>query len=89
MNTDILNCRLRNCLATILELEGSLEQTQLAAVLQKEFSVLKDVMQRLEKVTVEEHDVHRIEVATSRFLAEVKETLGEQPSSGLDSRILQ
>ena len=89
MNVNALNCRLRNCLATILELESSLEQAQLAAVLQKEFTVLKDVMQRLEKVTVEEHDVHRIEVATSRFLAELKETLGEQPSSGVDSRILQ
>jgi len=89
MNTDSLNCRLRNCLMTILELEGSLEQTKLAAVLQEEFTVLKDVMQRLEKVAVEEHDVHRIEVATIRFLAELKETLREQPSSGVDSRILQ
>jgi len=89
MNVDSLNCRLRNCLATILELEGSLEQTQLAAVLQKEFTVLKDVMQRLENVAVDEHDVYRIEVATSRFLAELKETLGEQSSAGVDSRILQ
>jgi ABC-type transporter Mla MlaB component len=89
MNLDALNCRLRNCLATILELEGSLGQTQLAAVLQKEFTVLKDVMQRLENVVVDEHDVYRIEVATSRFLAELKETLGEQSSSGVDSRILQ
>jgi ABC-type transporter Mla MlaB component len=89
MNVNSLNCRLRNCLATILELEGSLEQTQLAAVLQKEFTVLKDVMQRLENVAVEEQDVDRIEAATGRFLAELKETLGEQPSSGVDARILQ
>jgi len=89
MNTDSLNCRLRNCLTTILELENSLEQTKLAPVLQKEFTVLKDVMQRLEKVVVEEHDVRRIEAATMRFLAELKETLGEQPTSGVDARNLQ
>ena len=89
MNTDSLNCRLRNCLTTILELEGSLEQTKLAPVLQREFTVLKDVMQRLENVAVEEHDVYRIEVATIRFLAELKETLREHPSSGVDTRILQ
>lgn len=89
MTADSLNSRLRNCLVTILELEGTLAHTQLGIVLQKEFIVLKDVMQCLEKVNVAENDVRRIETATSRFLAELKETLGESASSGTDVRVLQ
>lgn len=90
MNADALICRLRNCLVTILELEETLECTQLGNVLQKEFTVLKDVMQRLEDVTVEEHDVLRVEIATSRFLAELKEIVGKHISSGgAAARILQ
>lgn len=89
MNTDSLNCRLRNCLTTILELEGALGNTQLGMALQKEFIVLKDVMQRLENVMVEESDVQRIEVATGHFLEEIKDTLGDHISSGADARILQ
>ena len=90
MNTDSLNSRLRNCLVTILELEGTLEHTHLGPALQKEFTVLKGVMQRLEAVTVEETDVDRIEIATSRFLAELKDTLGEHASPRGDvTRILQ
>lgn len=89
MNTDSLNCRLRNCLLTILELEDSLEQTQLRFALHKEFSVLKDIMQRLENISVEEQDVHLIELATSRFLTELKDTLGGYTSSDANLRILQ
>lgn len=75
MHANPLNSRLRNCLVTILELEEELEQTELGPVLQSEFSVLKDVVQRLESVMVEEGDVCRIEAATTRFLAEIKDTL--------------
>ena len=90
MTTTLLNCRLRNCLLTILELEEMLEHTHLGPALQKEFSVLKQVMQRLENVAIEENDVCRIEVATSRFLAELKETLEGSPSASIvSSRFLQ
>lgn len=77
MNIDPLNIRLRNCLLTILELEGDIGQTHLGPALQDEFTVLKEVMQRLENVHIEEKDVCRIEAATGRFLAELKETLGD------------
>lgn len=90
MTPNPLNSRLRNCLITILELEGALENTHLGPALQDEFSLLKDVMQRLEEVKVEENDVCRIEVATGRFLAELKETLGETASlRGASPRLLQ
>ena len=90
MNVNPLNSRLRNCLLTILELEGDIGQTHLGPALQNEFSVLKEVMQRLEHVTIEEKDVCRIETATGRFLAELKETLGESAAvGGPGGRLLQ
>ncbi|MDL2316857.1 hypothetical protein LJC59_07250 [Desulfovibrio sp. OttesenSCG-928-A18] len=89
MNTDPLNCRLRNCLATILELEESLGDTHLGSALHKEFSVLKEVMGRLEDVSVAESDVCRIEAATGRFLAELTESLaGSTAKQARISRIL-
>lgn len=85
-----LNSRLHNCLITILELEDALGQTHLGPALQKEFSVLKEVVQRLGSVAVEERDVCRIEAATGRFLAELKESLGDKPfQSGPPTRLLQ
>lgn len=79
MHIDPLNSRLHNCLVTILELEEELEQTHLGPALQSEFTVLKEVVKRLEKVRVEEQDVCRIEAATGRFLAELKETMDNAP----------
>lgn len=85
-----LNSRLQNCLVTILELEGALEKTDLGPALQNEFSILKEVVQRLDNVAVEEKDVCRIEAATRRFLAELKESLGNAPFAGTaPSRLLQ
>ncbi|MDR1946059.1 MAG: hypothetical protein LBQ51_02690 [Desulfovibrio sp.] len=75
MNIDPLNSRLRNCLVTILELENDLGRTHLGPALQNEFTVLKKVVARLEQVSVDEHDVCRIEAATGRFLSELKDTL--------------
>lgn len=89
-SNDILGIRLRNCLTTILEMEGSLEHTPLGPALHEEFVVLKDVMQRLENAAVEEQDVCRIEAATGRFLAELKDTLGEAVTEANPaSRLLQ
>lgn len=85
MNLNPLNSRLRNCLLTILELEGCIGETHLGPALQSEFSVLKEVMLRLEHVSIEEDDVCRIEAATGRFLAELKETLGKNATMS-DSR---
>lgn len=90
MNINPLNSRLRNCLVTILELESDLGQTHLGPALKSEFSVLKEVAQRLEFIAIEENDVCRIEAATGRFLAELKETLGEDASlGGPGGRVMQ
>jgi len=90
MNMTPLNSRLRNCLLTILELEGALERTHLGPALQNEFSVLKEVVQKLDTVIVEENDVCRIEAATGRFLAELKESLGNSSHMSVSpTRLLQ
>jgi hypothetical protein len=90
MQTTTLNSRLRNCLVTILELEGALGQTHLGPALHDEFSVLKEVVNNLNSVSVEENDVCRIEAATGRFLNELKETLGENAIAELSpAKLLQ
>ena len=73
----LLNSRLRNCLLTILELEGSLVDTELGPLLSPEFTILKQVLQRLESVHINETDVHRVEAATARFLEELRDTLAD------------
>lgn len=85
-----LSSRLRNCLQTILELEESLADTHLGPLLSEEFLMLKHVTRRLSGVHIEEADVRRIEAATDKFLAELKETFAGIASDGRDStRILQ
>jgi hypothetical protein len=74
MESASLHSRLRNCLLTILELEGTLTATHLGPVLRDDFVILKNILQRLDNVQTDEKDVCRIEAATSRFLAELKET---------------
>ena len=90
MERSSLNSRLRNCLLTILELEETLTLTHLGPALREEFTTLKQVVQRLEDVQIEESDVCRIEAATSRFLAELKETLeGVESPDFSTTRLLQ
>lgn len=72
---DSLNYRLQNCLVTVLELEAELEQTPLWPDLQREFALFKDSYRRLERMQVPEHDVYKIEMAVSHFLAEIRDTL--------------
>jgi hypothetical protein len=88
--TDILGSRLRNCLVTILELQDEIERTHLGLALQAEFTVLREAVNQLEYLCVEEQDVRRIEAATGRFLAELKENLNRaavNPASSV--RLLQ
>jgi ABC-type transporter Mla MlaB component len=86
----LLNSRLRNCLLTILELEGSLVHTELGPLLSPEFDTLKQVIQRLEIMHISEDDVCRIETATARFLEELKETIpGVDETPAQPSKILQ
>lgn len=86
----LLNSRLRNCLLTILELEGSLAGTELGPLLSSEFVILKQVLQRLEAVHINEYDVRRVETATARFLEELKDTLsGVDNAPSQPARVLQ
>jgi ABC-type transporter Mla MlaB component len=90
MESVSLHSRLRNCLLTILELEGTLTATHLEPVLRDDFAVLKKILQRLENVQTDESDVCRIEAATSKFLAELKETFDKvKPPLFSTTRLLQ
>jgi ABC-type transporter Mla MlaB component len=90
MESASLHSRLRNCLLTILELEGTLTETYLGPALRDDFVLLKKVLQRLENVQTDESDVCRIEAATTRFLVELKETLERvEPLHFPPTRLLQ
>ena len=90
MSDDVsLDSRLRNCLDTILELEGPLLHTQMGGLLMREFQSLKEVMENLSSVEVCEADVERIEAATDRFLGELKDVLAEVAEGANHKRVLQ
>lgn len=74
--TTILQSRLMNCLETIIELERDLERLELGHVLLSEFAQLKDFLEKIDQVSVDEEDVRRIEAATSHFLEELRGPLG-------------
>lgn len=87
--TSILQSRLMNCLETIIELERDLERLDLGHVLLSEFSQLKDFMERIDQVSVNEEDVRRIEAATSNFLDELKVPLGLDNDSPEGGKLVQ
>ena len=84
-----LTSRLRNCLATILELEDPLLHTRMGGLLATEFQALKDVMAQLGPVGVCEADVERVEAATDKFLAELKDILAEASKAAAHKQVLQ
>ncbi|MBU1230786.1 MAG: hypothetical protein KKA55_04205 [Proteobacteria bacterium] len=69
--------RISNCLQTILELEPDLVQIELGKSLLEEFSVLKDFLQKIDTVALNEDDVERVETATSNFLEELRGPLAQ------------
>ncbi len=69
--------RISNCLQTILELEPELERIELGKSLLEEFSVLKDFLQKIDTVALNEDDVERVETATSNFLEELRGPLAQ------------
>lgn len=87
--TTVLQLRLMNCLETIIELERDLERLDLGYVLLSEFSQLKDFMERIDQVSVDEEDVRRIEAATSNFLDELKVPLGVAKDELEDGKLVQ
>ncbi|MFW5837129.1 MAG: hypothetical protein ACOCVM_03920 [Desulfovibrionaceae bacterium] len=81
--------RISNCLRTILELEEDVERLEMGYTLVKEFQTLKEFLGRLERVEVEEEDVHRIEQATAHFLEELKGPLSQTGGGSLRRRLVQ
>ena len=69
--------RISNCLETILELEPELEKIELGKSLLEEFGVLKDFLQKIDRVSLSEDDVERVEAATSTFLEELRGPLAK------------
>ena len=87
--TTILQSRLMNCLETIIELERELERLELGHVLLSEFAQLKDFMDKIDQVKVDEEDVRRIEAATSHFLEELRGPLGTLDDEDGQDKVVQ
>lgn len=64
--------RIVNCLQTILELEPMLRHIDSERMLLSEFDKLKSFLNEMSGVELDEEDVARIEVATERFLEELR-----------------
>ena len=64
--------RLKNCLLTILELEPELERLQLPDAFRKELSLLRQHLEKIEHIEFYEEDLQRLEVATAKFLEELR-----------------
>ena len=87
--SSVLQSRLMNCLETIIELERHLERLELGHLLLSEFSQLRDFMDKIDQVAVNEEDVRRIEAATSHFLEELKVPLGLLDDESDADKVLQ
>ncbi|PTN38039.1 hypothetical protein [Desulfonatronum sp. SC1] len=66
--------RLINCLDTILETESQLRSLREAGSLASEFSSLRSLIRdlKLERISMDEADIKRIELATTFFLQELE-----------------
>lgn len=81
--------RITNCLQTILELESELSRLELAGALMDEFVYLKQFLERIDRVELNEDDVERIEAATANFLAELRIPVSRQGGAVAGSSKLQ
>jgi len=81
--------RISNCLETILDLEPELEKIEFGKSLLEEFGVLKDFLQRIDTVALNEDDVERVENATANFLDELRGPLSKTRSGRSGSPRLQ
>ena len=67
-----LYSRLKNCLLTILELEPELERLQLPDAFRYELTMLKQHFEKIEYIEFYEEDLQRLELATAKFLEELR-----------------
>ncbi len=81
-----LQARVVNCLQTILDLESVLERAGMRDTLRKEFGELKNIMDGIDTLKLQEADVERIERATEGFLHELKTPLAMNGPCGTLAR---
>ena len=67
-----LYSRLKNCLLTILELEPELERLQLPDTFRSELALLKKHIEKIAHIEFYEEDIQRLEMATAKFLDELR-----------------
>ena len=82
-------CRLKNCLLTILELEPELERLQLPDEFRNELASLKQHLENIEYVEFYEEDLQRLELATSKFLEELRLPFSRIQSVSMKRGLLQ
>lgn len=67
-----LKLRLQNCLQTILELKGDLGSVPFGASFMPELGSLEQFLSKIENVELNEREVRRVELATDKFLDELR-----------------
>ncbi|MDR2695798.1 MAG: hypothetical protein LBC79_05405 [Deltaproteobacteria bacterium] len=82
--------RLKNCLLTILELEPDLERLQLPDAFRSELALLKQHLEKIERIEFYEEDLQRLETATAKFLDELRLPFSHMhPASAARRGVLQ
>ena len=73
---DLQALRLKNCLATLFEMEEALVGSDIWLLTGKDFAVLREAAERLRGVPLTEKEVGRVEAAVATFLKELEGSLG-------------
>lgn len=71
-NAHELRLRLQNCLQTILELKSDLGAVPFGASFMPELGSLEQFLAKIENVELNEAEVRRVELATDKFLDELR-----------------
>ena len=70
-----LRLRLKNCLQIILDFRDDFGSMSFGACFMTEFDTMEAFMQKLAGISVSEHEVQRVELATTQFLKELNHPL--------------
>jgi len=81
--------RLKNCLQTILELEPELERLQLPGMFRNDLALLKQHFKKIEYIDFCEEDLQRLEMATAKFLEELRLPFSHISSVSTNRGLLQ
>jgi len=84
-----LYSRLKNCLLTILELEPELERLQLPNAFHSELTLLKQHFKEIKHIEFYEEDLQRLEMATAKFLEELRLPFSHIPPVSARRGLLQ